>query len=98
VFAQADRSTTQASSAAFQRAFDVSDAALRETQRALDDTRLVAPIDGWVARRLVDNFQSVQAHQPVFVFQNNAMLEVDIQVPEAHLLHFERRRKVKILY
>ncbi len=68
-----------------QRAADVADAALREAQRALEDTRLVAPLDGRVARRLVNNFQNVQAHQPVLVFQNNSMLEVDIQIPEADM-------------
>ena len=45
----------------FQRANDVAEAALREAQRALDDTRMVAPFDGRVARTLVNNFQNVQA-------------------------------------
>ena len=52
----------------FQRANDVAEATLREAQRALDDTRLLAPFDGRVARTLVNNFQNVQAHQPVLVF------------------------------
>jgi RND family efflux transporter MFP subunit len=69
----------------FQRAYDVTDAALRSAQRALDDTRLVAPLDGRIARRLVNNFQNVQAHQPVLVFQNKSLLEVDIQIPEADM-------------
>ncbi len=69
----------------FQRTADVADAALRAAQRALDDTRLLAPMDGRIARRLVNNFQNVQAHQTVLVFQNNSMLEVDIHVPEADM-------------
>lgn len=68
-----------------QRIFDVAEAALRTAQRALDDTRLVAPMDGRIARRLVNNFQNVQAHQSVLVFQNNSTLEVDIQIPEADM-------------
>jgi len=66
-----------------QRTFDVTEAALRTAQRAVDDTRLLAPMDGRIARRLVNNFQNVQAHQPVLVFQNNGTLEVDIHVPES---------------
>lgn len=66
-----------------QRVFDVTEAALRRAQRSLDDTRLLAPMDGRIARRLVNNFQNVQAHQPVLVFQNNGTLEVDIHVPES---------------
>jgi RND family efflux transporter MFP subunit len=74
----------------FQRANDVAEAALREAQRALDDTRLLAPFDGRVARTLVNNFQNVQAHQPVLVFQGTSILEVDIQVPETDMLVAER--------
>jgi membrane fusion protein, multidrug efflux system len=74
----------------FQRANDVAEAALREAQRALDDTRLVAPFDGRVARTLVNNFQNVQAHQPVLVFQSTSILEVDIQVPETDMSLTER--------
>jgi membrane fusion protein, multidrug efflux system len=54
------------------------------------DTRLVAPFDGRVARTLVNNFQNVQAHQPVLVFQSTSILEVDIQVPEADMAAAER--------
>ena len=74
----------------FQRLNDVAEAALREAQRALDDTRLLAPFDGRVARTLVNNFQNVQAHQPVLVFQNTSILEVDIEVPEADISGAER--------
>src|SRR6516225_8946706 len=34
-----------------QRTFDLAEAALRTAQRALEDTRLVAPLDGRIARR-----------------------------------------------
>lgn len=68
----------------------MAEATLREAQRALDDTRLVAPFDGRVARTLVSNFQNVQAHQPVLVFQNISILEVDIEVPEADMSVAER--------
>jgi membrane fusion protein, multidrug efflux system len=74
----------------FQRTNDVAEAALREAQRALDDTRLVAPFDGRVARVMVNNFQNVQAHQPVLVFQSNSTLEIDIQVPEADMSAADR--------
>lgn len=66
----------------FTKDFEVAEAAQREAQRALDDTRLVAPFDGRVARTMVNNFQNVQARQPVLVFQDISVLEVDIEVPE----------------
>ncbi len=66
----------------FQTAFEVAEAEQREAQRALEDTQLVAPFDGRVARTIVNNFQNVQARQPVLVFQDISTLEVDIEVPE----------------
>lgn len=69
----------------FQRNFDLAEAALRTAQRALDDTRLSAPFDGRVARTLANNFQNIQAHQPVLVFQSNASLEITIHIPESDM-------------
>jgi multidrug efflux system membrane fusion protein len=65
-----------------QQTFGVAEAALRQAERALTDTRMVAPFDGRVAQTLVRNFQNVQAKEPVLVFQDISTLEVDIQVPE----------------
>jgi len=66
----------------FKTQAEVAEAAQREARRALEDTRLVAPFDGQVARTLIDNFQNVQAKQPVLIFQDVTKLEVDIDVPE----------------
>lgn len=74
----------------FRKDFEVAQAAQRTARRALDDTRLVAPFDGRVARTLVNNQQNVQAKQPVLVFQNLAVLEIDIQIPESDMLLGER--------
>ena len=66
----------------FRADFDVAESEQRTAQRAMDDTRLVAPHEGRVARILVNNFQNVQAKQPVLIFQDVSSLEVDIEVPE----------------
>lgn len=66
----------------FATEFQVAEAAQREARRAMEDTRLVAPFDGRVARTLVNNFTSVQPKQPILVFQDISMLDVDIEVPE----------------
>ena len=49
----------------------------------MSDTRLEAPFNGTIAKRLVDNHQIVQANQGVMTLQNNHLLDVTIQVPEA---------------
>jgi len=66
----------------FRTEFEVAEAALRQAERALQDTQMLAPFDGRVARTLVNNFASVRANEPILIFQNIAQLEVDIDVPE----------------
>lgn len=67
----------------FRTEFEVAEAALRQAERALADTQLLAPFDGRVARTLANNFQSIRANEPVLIFQNISSLEVDIDVPES---------------
>ncbi|PIW61510.1 efflux RND transporter periplasmic adaptor subunit [Shewanella sp. CG12_big_fil_rev_8_21_14_0_65_47_15] len=58
-------------------------AALAAARDQLSYTRLTAPFSGTIAKRLVDNHQIVQANQGVLTLQNNSLLDVSIQVPEA---------------
>lgn len=66
----------------FRRNFEVAEAEQREARRALEDTVLQAPFEGRVARTLVNNLQNVQAKQPVLLYQDISVLEIDIDVPE----------------
>ncbi|SFM13187.1 efflux RND transporter periplasmic adaptor subunit [Marinobacter zhejiangensis] len=54
-----------------------------KARKALNDTRLVAPFDGVVARTFVQNFEEVQVKEPVLSLQNNDDLEVVVSVPES---------------
>jgi len=65
-----------------QRNFEVARANLATAQKAMDDTRLLAPFDGNVGRRLVDNFVNVQAKEGVIILQDLSSFEVIITVPE----------------
>lgn len=47
-----------------------------------EDTRLVAPFDGTVTKRLVENFSNVQDKQSVLSLQDLTSLEIVINVPE----------------
>ncbi|PRQ05442.1 Toluene efflux pump periplasmic linker protein TtgG precursor [Enhygromyxa salina] len=64
------------------RALAVSEAELAEAKKALADTELVAPFAGTVAKKLVDNFQSVAAKQPVVVIQDATSLEIVTHVSQ----------------
>lgn len=51
----------------------------------LSDTVLTAPFSGRIAQTLVENYQSVQAQQPVLILQDHTTLDISIQVPESIL-------------
>ena len=61
---------------------DVTAAALTRAQKAVEDTRLIAPFSGRVASRLVENFQDVKAKQPIVRLQDVEQLEILIDIPE----------------
>jgi len=62
--------------------YEVAAAELALAEKTLADTELRAPFGGRVARRLVENFQTVQAGQPILVLEDISRLEVRIQLPE----------------
>ncbi len=65
------------------RSLEVADASLVRAQKALDDTRLVAPFAGRIARKLVEDYANVQAKQPVVILHSDDALEMEINVPES---------------
>ena len=65
------------------RRFEVADAQIRTGEKGVEDTQLMAPFSGVVARTLVNAFQSVGARQPILVLQDVAnALDVIVNVPE----------------
>jgi membrane fusion protein, multidrug efflux system len=74
-------------------AMEVARSAYASARRDLEDTALEAPFDGVVARRHVENFQNVQAREPIVSLQNVDELEIVIHVPE-RVVGSEPRRSV----
>ncbi len=64
------------------RELEVTEAKLRQAEKAVEDTVLRALFDGIMARKLVDDFENVQAKEPVLILQDNSRLEVRLNVPE----------------
>ncbi|WP_211354025.1 efflux RND transporter periplasmic adaptor subunit [Thiohalocapsa marina] len=63
-------------------AMEVARSGYAAARKEVDDTRLAAPFTGVVARRYVENFQTVQAKEPVVSLQDVEALEIVIHVPE----------------
>ncbi|MGJ3231889.1 MAG: efflux RND transporter periplasmic adaptor subunit [Oceanicaulis sp.] len=68
-----------------QTAYDLRAVALDNVRQNLDYATVTAPFEGLVARRLVDNFSTVAAGQPIARLQDVSELRVAIQVPETVL-------------
>lgn len=64
------------------RQIEVQRADLTSAKKALSDTQLRAPFAGRIGRTYVDNFNNVQAKQPVLLLQDLTRLEVVVDIPE----------------
>ncbi len=68
-----------------QTAYDLRAVALDNVRQNLEYATVTAPFEGLVSRRLVDNFSTVGAGQPIARLQDVSELRVAIQVPESVL-------------
>ena len=68
-------------------------AALEKARRDLSFTRLKAPFDGRVARRYVENFEEVQAKQPVMALEGIDQFDVKVDLPENLVRRIRRRQE-----
>lgn len=66
----------------YRSARDVARAQQKAAQDALNDTYLKAPFSGVIAVRYVENFEEVQAKQPIVSLQDISQIEILINVPE----------------
>ena len=64
------------------RQFGVQSADLASAKKALSDTELRAPFAGLIGRTYVENFNNVQAKQPILLLQDLSELEVVVNIPE----------------
>ncbi|MGI9236840.1 MAG: efflux RND transporter periplasmic adaptor subunit, partial [Woeseiaceae bacterium] len=64
------------------RQLGVQGADLTAAKKAMSDTQLRAPFAGLIGRTFVENFNNVQAKQPILLLQDMSQLEVVINIPE----------------
>jgi RND family efflux transporter MFP subunit len=68
------------------RRFEVSEANLKQLDKALSDTRLYAPYAGTIAGRLAENHENVAAKQAIVIFHDDSVLEIKASFPETEYL------------
>ncbi|GAB1256075.1 efflux RND transporter periplasmic adaptor subunit [Aurantivibrio plasticivorans] len=71
--------------------FESARASLEKARQNLAYTELLAPFDGVVARRWVDNFEEITAKTTVISLNNPDLLELVIQIPESLIQQIDRR-------
>lgn len=62
--------------------YEIARSNLAKAEKAYNDTRLLAPFSGVVARKYVDNFEEIQAKQPIISLQDKDNLELVVNVSE----------------
>ena len=68
------------------KAFEVAEATMKIAEKALADTKLIAPFDGVVASTYVDKFQNIQAKQEILSLQGTTDIELIINIPEKDVI------------
>ena len=76
----------------YRAARDVARAKLEDARNRLKDTSLRAPFDGVISKRFVENFQKVQAKEPIVNLQDITRIEVLINVPELLMADLKNRK------
>jgi RND family efflux transporter MFP subunit len=71
------------------RDIEVAKQDLLKAQKSLDDTTLKAPFSGKVSRKIADNFQNVQAKQPILLLEDFSSLQLDVNVPEQDFVRMQ---------
>ncbi|MFS1427128.1 efflux RND transporter periplasmic adaptor subunit [Vibrio splendidus] len=66
---------------------------LHEAERQLAYTRIEAPFDGIIGRKLLDNHTQVQANAAVFTLHNLEDMEVVINIPDSVMLSGDKMTK-----
>lgn len=82
-----EKVATQAEHENAETAYDIAAVELRIREKALTDTVLRAPFDGVIAKRYLENYEHVEARQPILSYQDISRIEVVIQMPERLLAH-----------
>jgi RND family efflux transporter MFP subunit len=67
--------------------YDVLTSQKELAEKTLRDTYLYAPFSGYIAKRYVDNYQTVNAGTPIVSVQNIKEIEVMVNIPESLLMN-----------
>jgi len=94
----AKKQVSRADYDSYRAARDVARAQLEDAHNRLGDTSLIAPFDGVISKRFVENFQKVQAKEPIANLQDITRIEVLVNVPELLMASLKKHKDSMPIY
>ena len=94
----AKKQVSRADYDSYRAARDVARAQLEDARNSLKDTSLTAPFDGVISKRFVENFQKVQAKEPIANLQDITRIEILVNVPELLMAALKREKDHQVVY
>jgi len=74
------------------------EATLKEAENQLDYTNLLAPFDGIVVARYVENFEQIAASQQIVRIVNTGQVEMVIHIPEIIVANLDKLDSIKVRF
>ena len=65
--------------------YDISVSDMKIAKKAVADTFLRAPFSGLIGKRFIDNFQVVQAKEPIVSVQKTSAIDIIVNAPELYI-------------
>lgn len=79
-----------------QTAFELAEIAINNAEQDLEYTEIVAPFDGQIAQRIVDNNSYVKAGEVIASIQDRSQVYFNIHVPERLFTLYSSRKGAKV--
>jgi RND family efflux transporter MFP subunit len=79
-------------------AADTSEGALQLAEKAVADTRILAPFDGTVAATYVENFETIVAKQAILRLVDTTTVEFIVSVPESLIGYAPRITQIEVTF
>ncbi len=78
----------------FEAAYIGAESAYKAAQISLDETKLIAPFDGFIQQKFVESHQRVQSGAAVVCLINPNSLQVQFTIPETNIEYISKESKV----
>lgn len=75
--------------------YELAKAQYEQALKSVADTKLFAPFSGIIAKRFVENYQYVQAKQPIVSLQDFSDLEIIVNIPEQDVARAQTIERLK---